>query len=65
MDAIPTVKRLNERGQCCGRKPIVYKRPDHYLFCGRCNACFDPTTGEQIANWAYVKVNDGFVQRSA
>ena len=65
MDATPTVKRLNERGQCCGRKPIVYKRPHHHLVCTRCDAYFDPTTGEQIESWAYVKVNDGFVQRSA
>ena len=61
MDATPTVKQLNERGQCCGRKPIVYKRPAHHLFCSRCMACFDPTTGEQIKSSAYVKVNGGFV----
>jgi hypothetical protein len=63
MDATPTVKRLNERGQCCGRKPTVYKRPTHFLFCSRCNANFDPITGEQIENWAYVKVNGGLVRR--
>lgn len=63
MDATPTVKQLNERGQCCGRKPLVYKRPDHQLFCARCDANFDPTTCEQIENWAYAKVNGGFVRR--
>lgn len=60
MDVTPTVKRLNERGQCCGRKPLVYKR-DHFLFCSRCRAYFDPTTGEQIKGGGYIKVNGGFV----
>ena len=63
MKATPTVKRLNERGQCCGRKPLVYKRPTHRLNCGRCSAEFDPTTGEQIESWAYIKIEGGFVSR--
>jgi hypothetical protein len=27
---------LDEKGRCCGRKPIVYKRPKLHYFCDRC-----------------------------
>ena len=33
-------KQLNAKGQCCGRKPLVYKRPPH-LYCMKCNADFN------------------------
>lgn len=46
-------RRLDNKGRCCGRKPMVYKRPHPSLFCDRCHAAYDPATGEQIANWAY------------
>lgn len=45
-------KRLDDKGRCCGRKPLVYKLPPR-LFCFRCDAAFDPGTGKQIPNWAY------------
>lgn len=45
--------KLDERGRCCGRKPLVYKR-DAKLFCPRCDRAFDLSTGEQVANWAYM-----------
>jgi hypothetical protein len=51
-------KRLDDKKRCCGRKPIVYKRPPH-LFCHRCHASFNPDTGEQIPNWAYYALGDG------
>lgn len=54
---ITTAKTLDDKGRCCGRKPIVYKRPPH-LFCCRCDADFDPDTGKQIPNWAYYKLDD-------
>ena len=54
----PETKCLTPNSRCCGRKPIIYKRPPH-LFCCRCNAAFDPVSGVQIANWAYVKAPDG------
>jgi len=57
------IKRLNERGQCCGRKPIVYKRAPAHLFCPRCDAAYDPATGMQIENWAYRA--DGTLKRAA
>lgn len=53
---------LNDKGQCCGRKPIVYKR-DHFLFCDRCHRSYDLTTKQQIPNWAYVSDGAGGLTR--
>ena len=50
-------KQVDEKGRCCGRKPIPYRRPPT-LFCPRCDACFDPRTGKQIQNWAYLKIDE-------
>ena len=52
---------LDEKGRCCGRKPIHYRAtryssPDHpqpSKFCDRCDRAFDPDTGHQIENWAW------------
>lgn len=52
-------KMLDERGRCCGRKPMAYKRPPH-LFCPRCDASYDPATGLQKPNWCYRALGDGF-----
>lgn len=57
MTAVPA-KTLDELGRCCGRKPLVYKRPKHYLFCCRCNAQFTPE-GDQDTNWAFSSTGDG------
>jgi hypothetical protein len=38
---------------------MVYKRPQHKLFCPRCDRDYDPTTGEQIANFAWKRAQDG------
>lgn len=61
VDTFPA-RRLNARNQCCGRKPLVYKRPPH-LFCHRCCASYDPATGQQIANWAWLAAESGFVPK--
>lgn len=58
------IAKLNDRGQCCGRKPLVYKRPAHHLYCTRCSAELDPITGVQQANWAWVPDGDAFVATS-
>lgn len=55
-------KKLDDKGRCCGRKPVVYRRPDHRLFCTRCDAQYDPQTGTQVANWAYRAAADGFAK---
>jgi hypothetical protein len=59
------VARLDEKGRCCGRKPIDYKgggwnspaRPEK--FCDRCDRSFDRATGEQVENWAWRKLPGG------
>ena len=53
MNMLVNARRLDPKGRCCGKKPIVYKREPH-LFCDRCARAYDPNTGEQIANWAYI-----------
>lgn len=52
---------LDEQGRCCGRKPMVYKRPSHRLYCPRCYAEFNPATGRQQENWAWVSDGGAFV----
>ena len=55
--------KLNEKGQCCGRKPLVYKRQG-IKFCPSCDRDFDINTGEQRPNFAWVKSDAGeFVRR--
>lgn len=52
-------KSLDDKGRCCGRKPIDYKggawnspvRPQK--FCTRCSRAYDRITGEQLENWAH------------
>ena len=59
MNPLLPAKQLDENGRCCGRKPLVYKRPPH-LFCCRCNAAFHSKTGKQIGNWAFSEADGGF-----
>lgn len=60
--------RLDEKGRCCGRKPIVYKteRGPRYPrghFCYRCGRSFNLETREQQENWAWKRDGDGFRER--
>lgn len=57
-------KHLDEAGRCCGRKPMIYKRPKQRLFCPRCDAEFDPHNGKQTANWAYGWVGDRMARKN-
>lgn len=51
---------LDQRGRCCGRKPLTYRRPaPGYLFCDRCDASFT-LDGKQQPNWAWLAVPGGF-----
>jgi len=57
------MKRLDEKGRCCGRKPLMYKRR-RMLFCCRCDReyALDPPH-EQRENWAWKRRVDGsFIQ---
>lgn len=65
----PTAK-LNDKGRCCGRKPMVYKtRHDSfasvvpYKWCPRCGRSFDPATGLQVENSEWREFEDGFALR--
>lgn len=59
MTLVMPPKSLDDAGRCCGRKPMVYKRP-HRLFCPRCDAEYNPSTGRQQQNWCYRVADDGF-----
>lgn len=46
---------LDEQGRCCGRKPLVYKRPDLHFFCAICSREYG-ADGVQRQNWAFKRV---------
>lgn len=50
---------LDDKGRCCGRKPIAYKRPAPHQFCSRCCRDYD-MAGKQISNWAWKGDGWGF-----
>lgn len=61
---------LDDKGRCCGRKPLVYKRSPStgeppQRFCCRCDRAYNIETGEQIDNWAWKKDGDVFTSRKA
>lgn len=51
---------LDDKGRCCGRKPIVYKlspaagEPPQ-RFCHRCNRAYHLTDNRQIENWCWME----------
>lgn len=53
------MSHLDEKGRCCGRKPLVYKVPRSQKFCTRCDRSYDRASGEQIENWAWKKDASG------
>ena len=62
--------QLDEKGRCCGRKPIVYKGqhstpegPQRY--CPRCDRAYHLEENWQISNWAYRRRYDGEFVRNA
>ena len=64
-------ERLDDKGRCCGRKPLVYKRsrgwdqrPGPYRFCTICDRAYEFDRPEQIANWAYEACEGGFLRRN-
>lgn len=63
-------RSLDDRGRCCGRKPLFYKTArgmqvskDPHHFCATCAGEFSPD-GKQRANWAWTAVEGGFVPRN-
>lgn len=49
---------LDDKGRCCGRKPLTYKREGR-RFCDRCNRSYDYYQNFQIDNWAWKRRADG------
>ncbi len=53
-EALEPLERLDEKGRCCGRKPIVYKHGGltpmglPHKFCPRCGTNYDIETGVEI-----------------
>jgi hypothetical protein len=67
MTKVLAAQQLDDKGRCCGRKPLVYKRfqsAGHPAgrFCVRCDRCYDLQSGDQIPNWAYGRVEGGFIE---
>jgi hypothetical protein len=59
--------RLDDKGRCCGRKPLVYKTSwrtgeGPHKFCTRCDRAYDLETGEQLKNWAWYQDGSGVWQ---
>lgn len=63
------MSKLDEKGRCCGIKPIDYKGGSYrspqkpQKFCFRCYRAFDRVTGEQIENWKWNHVDGEWVNR--
>lgn len=56
--------KLDEKGRCCGRKPMVYKSRTStstgpHRFCVRCDRAYDLEENKQIPNWAWKRLPDG------
>lgn len=51
-------KSLDDKGRCCGRKPLIYKVPTFRRFCSRCGREFNRDR-QQVENWAWAKNEDG------
>lgn len=54
---------LNKKGQCCGRKPLVYKtsRVSTYphRFCPKCDRSYELDSDKQIENYFWEKNEEG------
>lgn len=60
--------RLDDKGRCCGRKPMEYRSrwstdTGPHKYCPRCDRAYDLDTGEQIPNWAYRRLPSGEFER--
>lgn len=53
---------LDEKGRCCGVKPLIYKRPHYHTFCTRCDRSHGED-GDMLANWAWAVLAEGKARR--
>ena len=56
------MSKLDDKGRCCGRKPIRYKRSGR-LFCSRCDREYLIETGEQVESFAWKRVSGDWAKR--
>jgi hypothetical protein len=57
--------KLDEKGRCCGRKPMAYKSQyststGPHRYCPRCDRAYDLEENEQIPNWAWRLTANGY-----
>ena len=55
---------LDDKGRCCGRKPLIYKR-DAHRYCVRCDRAYSLHTDRQVDNWAWKQRADGQFEYSS
>lgn len=55
---LPT-RSLDDKGRCCGRRPLNYKKPSPHFFCHRCGAEYS-SDGVQQPNWAWLQDGKGW-----
>lgn len=60
-------ERLDEKGRCCGKKPIVYRGKNNtaegpHRYCPRCDRGYELDAPFQINNWFWKK-QDGVFKR--
>jgi hypothetical protein len=55
--------KLDEKGRCCGRKPLVYRGSNPHRFCTRCDRAYHATENEQLENWAWKRNVRGEFER--
>ena len=53
---------LGEDLRCCGRKPLVYKKPVFRYFCPRCDRQYG-SDKVQRGNWGWLPTGVGFTPR--
>jgi hypothetical protein len=63
---------LDDKGRCCGRKPLHYKGGSWrsppgapLLFCCECCREYDPATKAQKASWAWREISPGAFERES
>lgn len=59
--------KLDDKGRCCGRKPMRYVGRyaigGPHRYCPRCDRAYDIDENEQISNWAWKPNAKGIFER--
>jgi hypothetical protein len=61
---------LDDKGRCCGRKPLVYRGRNTtstgpHKYCPRCDRAYELEGNEQIPNWGWKQDSIGNWQRQS